>query len=217
MESTSWEVWSLRWAKWPARQPAGVSTGRWFDMTTLQSDGGAGEGWPQVSVCCQSSSNITGRSQSNDTAALSCNFVFTLGFWSANQRTAAVGSSGEAPCSYAACSAFSKTAGREMCLMWENNNDINDKCNWNSEHTSVSAAVVESVCLQNHRKVLWGLSQCRRGCLTPGPPSSFPRPQPSTPKQVPPSPNCCLRALIQQLTCNSQKIIIIIKKKQCAT
>lgn len=100
METTSWAVWSLRWAKWPARQPAGVSTGRWFDMTTLQSDGGAGEGWPQVSVCCQSSSNITGRSQSNDTAAFSCNFVFTLGFWSPHQRTVAVGPFGKALCSY---------------------------------------------------------------------------------------------------------------------
>lgn len=101
METTSWAVWSLRWAKWPARQPAGVSTGRWFDMTTLQSDGGAGEGWPQVSVCCQSSSNITGRSQSNDTTAFSCNFVFTLGFWSPHQRTVAVGPFGKALCSSA--------------------------------------------------------------------------------------------------------------------
>lgn len=103
METTSWAVWSLRWAKWPARQPAGVSTGRWFDMTTLQSDGGAGESWPQVSVCCQSSSNITGRSQSNDTAAFSCNFFFTLGFWSPHQRTVAVGPFGKALCSYLLC------------------------------------------------------------------------------------------------------------------
>lgn len=119
METTSWAVWSLRWAKWPARQPAGVSTGRWFDMTTLQSDGGAGESWPQVSVCCQSSSNITGRSQSNDTAAFSCNFFFTLGFWSPHQRTIAVGPFGKALCSMQT----------EMCLRWVNHSNIHDKCN----------------------------------------------------------------------------------------
>lgn len=120
METTSWAVWSLRWAKWPARQPAGVSTGRWFDMTTLQSDGGAGEGWPQVSVCCQSSSNITGRSQSNDTAAFSCNFVFTLGFWSPHQRAVAVGPFGEALCSY--------LLSFLMCLRWVNHCIIDNKC-----------------------------------------------------------------------------------------
>lgn len=124
METTSWAVWSLRWAKWPARQPAGVSTGRWFDMTTLQSDGGAGKDWPQVSVCCQSSSNITGRSQSNDTAAFSCNFVFTLGFWSPHQRTVAVGPFGQDLCSYLL--SFFQTQN-EMRLRWVNHSSINNK------------------------------------------------------------------------------------------
>lgn len=164
METTSWAVWSLRWAKWPARQPAGVSTGRWFDMTTLQSDGGAGEGWPQVSVCCQSSSNITGRSQSNDTAAFSCNFVFTLGFWSPHQRTVAVGPLGKALCSHLL--SFFQTEN-EMRLRWVNHSNINDKL----RH---SAAVVGSVCRPNH-KVLRGFSH-----------TSMLRPKPTTPKQVPP-------------------------------
>lgn len=119
METTSWEGWCLRWAKWPARQPAGVSTGRWFDTTTLQSDGAAGEGWPQVSVCCQSSSDVTGRSQSNDAAELSCNFAFTLGSWSANQQKLCCGllcqSSvvlGRTPCSYAV---FQKQQKAKRC------------------------------------------------------------------------------------------------------
>lgn len=77
-----------------------------------------------------------------------------------------------------------------------------------SERTSV-----ESVGLRNHKPHSEG------SLLTPGPPSSFPRPQLSTPKQAPPAPNCCFTALSQQLTAHAtaKQILRVTKTSQCAT
>lgn len=69
MKTMSRQVRSRSRAEQLVRQPA--SAGRWFNMTTMQSDVDAGGGWPQVNVCCQSSSHMTRGSQSNVTVILS--------------------------------------------------------------------------------------------------------------------------------------------------